>query len=129
VRETVSIPDPQVFKFDLDKMLPSQAGRIEEEQGIVYKLILADKAKIKRLSNYAYDQSATKLDAIMAQRSNNNLPVRITVYEDYAPGSIRALAVYSFSAKEKYVEDITDLNKSGLIYDIKPDYAVKYTPK
>jgi hypothetical protein len=129
IAETVPMADPSVYKFDLENMQPSKVTKAEPEEGVIYKLILADKAKIKRLSNYSYDQIPNKLTEVMVKNNKSALPARITVYEDYSPGAARAIAVFVYSSKEKYAADITDLNQSGRLYDIKPDYAVKYSPK
>jgi hypothetical protein len=127
VTEARLYSETQVFKFDLANMQTARARRFDTEEGAVYKLILADKNKISRLSNYTYDQLPQKLEQIMRQNSLTALPTRISVYEDYSPGARAALAVFVFSAKQKYLAEISDLNQSGRVYDLQPDYAVKYT--
>jgi hypothetical protein len=128
VTETKPYRDIAVLKFPLDKMEAGRAFNFNEVDGIIYKTVLTDKIKIKKLYNYAYAQLALEMDKIMKETAISALPQRISVYEDYTPGGpARALAVLSFADK-KFTVELGDLNRSGLIYDIRPDYTVKYSP-
>ena len=124
--ESIPLPDNSVRRFPLDKMQTAPVTGFYEEAGIIYKLILTDKAKIKLLQGYTYDQAALRMEEILRGRDSDALPIRITFYEDYTPSANRAIAVFTFKDNKKYLFDINDLNKSGFIYDIKPDFAVRY---
>ena len=126
VIESTPLPDNSVRRFPLDKMQTGPATGFYEEAGIICKLIFTDKAKIKLLQGYTYDQAAVIMEKILEGRENDALPIRISFYEDYTPASNRAIAVFTFKDNKKYVFDVNDLNKSGFIYDIKPDFAVRY---
>lgn len=128
VTEAVPFKEADIIKFDLTNMKAAKVDSFQEDDGLVYKYILTDKKKINRLYNYSYDQIPLKLGEIMKENDLSATPLRITVYEDYTPFSTKALAVFSYSSKQKYTVEISDLNKTGKIYDITPDYAVKYTP-
>ena len=65
----------------------------------IYKKVLTSPKKIKMLYNYADLPLAWKIAEIIDKRSNNDLPLRITFYEDTSAQNPPAYAVIVFKAE------------------------------
>ena len=113
--------------YDIKRMKTAPAGKFVQSDGAVYKLILVDKKKIKNLA--AYDTHLANKIAEAADTHNiKGLPSRVTVFEDYTTvAAAPACVVLAFPGGGKFTAEITDTEQSGLFYDIKPDFAVRYT--
>ncbi|MDR0952942.1 MAG: hypothetical protein LBM71_01955 [Elusimicrobiota bacterium] len=94
-------------------------------EGVIYKKILTSKKKIDELTSYTYLQLSVKARALMAtQQDSEALPIRISVYQ-YQNGN--AWAVIVFDENRKYFAQVNDMSQDATIYDLKPDFGVKYT--
>lgn len=111
--------------FDISKKTPRPTASFKEKA--IYKKILTSKKKIRNLYNYVEVPLSLEIERLMASRAGEDLPVRISVYEDPSASVYKGLAVIVFKDDTKHIlplKDITDI--SADIYDIKPDLAYIY---
>lgn len=112
--------------FDIKKKKPS-AAVISFDEKAVFKKILTDKDKIRSLYNYADLPLAWEIHNLMQSRKEDNLPIRLTFYEDPSAVGVKGMAVVVFSLTEKYLLPLKDVKGvSQDIYGIEPDYYFVY---
>lgn len=128
IAEAKPVYETPVIRFDIDKMKPIKAD-FDAPSGTIFKKVITDKAKIKKLYGYSYIPLSVKIDELVNARQDEVLPARITVYEQYTPSGVKGTSVIVFNEDEKYLFDLAGLTRGGEIYDIMPDYALQYTPK
>ncbi len=111
-------------------LMPYTIAYDEMPIGSILKKILVDSAKIKKFYSFNVLPS-NRLGELMQERLDNNLPVRITFYEEIIPnGLARNYVVFVFNDGRKYAYTPNEaITPSDTVYDIIPDFAVQYTKK
>lgn len=129
--QSLYIKDAQIIQsdrndFNIKDKKPSAAVISFEEKG-VFKKILTSKDKIRSLYNYSDLPLAWEIHNLMQKREDDNLPIRLTFYEDASAVGAKGMAVVVFSLTEKYLLPLKDVKGvSQDIYGIEPDYYFVY---
>lgn len=110
--------------FNLTDKKIYKVGGFYDEPDSVYKLIITDKNKIRRLYNYSYVSLSDEMGKLIDEQ-NGLMPLRITIYEKLLDERANGAAVITFKDGQ-YLINLPNLQNDGTIYDIRPDYAAVY---
>ena len=123
-----SLGNPGATFIVKDKaLMPYTIPYTDMPKGSVLKKILVSGDKIKKF--YSFNLPASiYLNSIIHRRFENNLPIRISFYEEMIGNNLaRNFIVFVFNEAEKYTyTPAADNIASDKVYDIEPDFAVQY---